>query len=362
MPLSPLPGPVARSSHQEHPVAHRRQAAALLERIPQDVATLAQLTGRHVLSLAPMSPELLGQVFRLAARFELGEVAMEHPMRGKILSNVFLDNSHNHTRLSFNSAWLRLGGSLLNFEKSIDEITGHRHAADELAELCSNYGDIAVLRTDEHHHHALEEMVETFRVPVINAGNGHDEHPTNAMTDLYTLFKWRPELLWDETAAATPKMHIGVYGDASRTRTIRSLLLGLVTFRHAIERVVFFQRLDKMFEPGQREALESAGLTIQTVQELLPLDSKMHAYEKLLPEMDVMYVHNLHPSQYTRMELIQGIQYLKPECMVFNPHIQSQEFSDYLNDGPHNAYFAQARGSVFIRMALFSAIMGLAGI
>jgi aspartate carbamoyltransferase catalytic subunit len=361
MSTSPLPGPVTRSSHQEHPVAQKARVEALLERIPQDAATLSQLAGRHLLSIAPMTPALLGQVFRLAARFELGQVDLDHPMRGKILSNVFLDNSHNHTRLSFNSAWLRLGGSLLNFEKSIDEITGHRHAADELAELCSNYGDIAVLRTDEHHHHALEEMVETFRVPVINAGSGHDEHPTNAMADLYTLFKWRPELLQDE-GDAPRRLQIGVFGDAARTRTIRSLLLGLVTFRHAIERVVFFQRLDRMFEPGQREALAQAGLTVQTVQELMPLASKMHAYEKLLPEMDVMYVHNLHPSQYSRMELIQGIKHLKPDCMVFNPHIQSQEFSDFLNNGPHNAYFAQARGGVFVRMALFSAIMGLSGI
>lgn len=361
MTTSPLPGPVSRSSHQEHPVSQSSRAEALLERIPLDVATLAHLSGRHLLSLSHVSPELMAQVFRLAAHFELGQVEEDQPMRGRILSNVFLDNSHNHTRLSFNSAWLRLGGSLLNFEKSIDEITGHRHASDELAELCSNYGDIAVLRTDEHHHHALEEMVESFRVPVINAGNGHDEHPTNAITDLYTLFKWRPDLLMDEGDGA-PRLSIGIFGDASRTRTIRSLLLGLVTFRHAVERVVFFQRLDKMFEPGQREALEAAGLTIQTVQELLPMESKMHAYEKLLPRMDVMYVHNLHPSQYTRMELIQGVKHLKPECLVFNPHIQSQEFSDHLNNSPYNAYFAQARGSVFIRMALFSAIMGLAGV
>ncbi len=91
------------------------------------------------------------QLLRQATRFESGEFVDRRPLSGKILSNIFLDLSRNHTRLSFNSAWVQLGGTLLNFERSIDELTSSRNAPDEIAELCNNYGDMAVLRTLDPH-------------------------------------------------------------------------------------------------------------------------------------------------------------------------------------------------------------------
>lgn len=349
-----LPGPVTRSMREEHEVRDPARVQALVDAIAEDPAQMQRLRNRHVLSMAHFDAPLLLQILRLAGVIEKCKARDEHPLEGKILSNLFWDNSRSHTRLSFNSAWLRMGGSLLNFEKAVDQITLHRHAPDELVQLCNAYGDAAVLRTIEGQE--LTEMVGMFEIPVINAGNGEDEHPTNAMADLYTLFKWRPDLL-DPKTAGNP-LQIGIFGHHARTRTIRSFLLALARFPHAVERVVFFERRDNMFVCQEREQLEEAGLTIQLVEELHPMDSKMKAYQSIVPELDVVYIHSATPHQYTRMELIEGMSYLRKDAMVLNPRIQTQVFSDLLNDSTHNAYFTQIRGAVPLRMALFCGILG----
>lgn len=349
-----LPGPITQSARTEHEVRDPARVAAVVEAIADHREELVRMRDRHVLSMAHFDAPLLKQILRLAGIIEGSGGHTHNPLSGKILSNLFWDNSRSHTRLSFNSAWLRMGGNLLNFEKSIDQITVHRHAPDELAHMCNSYGDIAVLRTLEGQE--LAEMVDLFEIPVINAGNGENEHPTNAMADLYTLFKWRPDLLEPETVKEP--LQIGVFGHHARTRTIRSFLLALARFPHAVERVVFFERRDNMFVCHEREALEEAGITIQLVEELHPLDSKMKAYKDLVPQLDVVYIHSSTPHQYTRMELIEGMSYLKPNAMVLNPRIQTQVFSDLLNNSSHNGYFTQTRGAVYVRMALFCGILG----
>ena len=353
MSVEELPGPSTRSARTEHPVCDPANVSALLHAIEEDPTQLGRLYQRHVLSMAHFDAPLLRQILRLAAVIEKCKGREEHPLKGKILSNLFWDNSRSHTRLSFNSAWLRMGGSLLNFEKAIDQITVHRHAPDELVQLCNSYGDIAVLRTVEGQE--LKEMVDMFEIPIINAGNGEDEHPTNAMADLYTLFKWRPDLLYPETTKRP--LRIGIFGHHARTRTIRSLMLGLSHFSHAVESVVFFERRDNMFVGHEREALEEAGINIQLVEELLPRSSKTKAYQEIIPDLDLVYVHNTTPHQYTRMEVIEGMGYLKEEAMVLNPRIQTQVFSDLLNNSVHNGYFTQIRGAVPLRMALFCGIL-----
>jgi aspartate carbamoyltransferase catalytic subunit len=275
-------------------------------------------------------------------------------MTGRILSNVFLDLSREHTRLSFNSAWLRLGGSLLNFERSIDQITRKRHAPDELAEVCSNYSDITVLRTQDAD--TFSETLSYFQIPVVNAGNGMDEHPTHAMADLYTLFKWRPELLQPEVAAEK-RLQIGIGGDPSNTRTLRSFLYALAQFPWAVERVVIFERLVQTLTPEQRSYLAGAGLKIEVAAQLYPKETLMGVVRKLVPEMDVIYLHYLRPVTASRLDLVDSVSGMNPHTLVFNPQIQTEEFARILNDSPHNGYFAQTRGSVFIRMALFSAIL-----
>ena len=351
---SRIPGPENAIIPRQHECAEPHRAQALAQAISPDAESLQVLRDRHVLSMKHFDARTLKQLFRLAAEFESG-ARSQQPARGRILSNVYFDPSRKHTRLSFNSAWQRLGGSELNFEPALDEILRKRHAPMEVAEVCSSYSDNAILRTKQREE--MEEMVRYFRLPVINAGNGSDEHPTHAMADLYTLFKWRPELLADEPPAES-KLHIAMAGDPETTPSLRSLLFGLAQFPRAVERVVLFGHTNTRLAKEQREYLETAGLKVEAGAELYPGKSIVGVARAILPESDLVYICYLHPMHATRMDMLDAVNHMKPGSMVLNPEVQDQAFSHLLNDSDHNGYFAQARGSVFVRMALFSAILG----
>ncbi len=350
---SALRSPHSAAATQEHPVADIATATRLVAAIPHRPDILAGLNNRHVLSTRDLDPETLLQVLRLAAHYESQRRPDACPLAGRILSSVFVNGALSQTRMSFASAWLRLGGSILDFEESPARPNGDHYGPDELAELCSNYGDIAVLRTADSA--SLEAMVDHFRVPVINAGNGDDEHPTNAMADLYTLLKWRPDLLSDQPGEP---LTIAISGDPARTRTIRSFLLILAKFPRIVKRVRIMDRLAQPFLPGQREVLEQAGIEIELIADTYPTETIMGGFKKILPDTDVIYVHHQTVSRAPRMNFIEGLAFLKPDTMILCPDLPGQTFGDYLNHSPHNGYFAQARGANYLRMALFCSIMG----
>jgi aspartate carbamoyltransferase catalytic subunit len=355
MTQSTLPGPDSGVISTEHPVAAPEHARILLDSIPDDPDTLARMQGRHVISSRDFDAPLLGQLMRLAARYELGELKGTHPMRCKVLSNLFLDRSHCTGRLSFNAAWLRLGGSLLDFESTVEQIMSRRYAPAEIAELCNSFADAAVLRTGDSE--TFREILPRLRVPVINAGDGMGEHPTHAMADLYALAKWRPALL-QEDPPADQRLTIAIIGDPSRTRTIRSFLRMIALFPKAVERVVLMQKLEQGLAAGQREELERAGLRIETLQDLYPVATDMEIARSLIPSLDLLYVHQLYTPHVRRLQVVESIALFKPEAMVLSPEMQNEEAAHLLNDSPHNGYFAQARGSVYVRMAVFAAIAG----
>ena len=349
-----FPGPDTVRSLQQHTCTLPDRAKVLGDTIAPQPELLQGLLGRHVLSMRDYTAPILKQLFRKAAQYEANATRAQ-PARCRILSNIYFDNSRERTRLSFNSAWLRLGGSLLDFERSLDEIVNKRHAPAEIAEICSNYSDITVLRTMEKE--SLDEILQFVRVPVINAGNGPDEHPTHAMADLYTLFKWRPELVADEVPPES-RLSIAIAGDPAVTRTLRSLLFGLALFPQAVEQVVLIGPVSSVLAEDQKEILEQSGIRVVVAADQYPKETAMGVVRSILPQMDLVYVHYLHPVHASRMDMIEAVEHMKQDAMVLNPQVQDERFAQLLNDSPHNGYFAQARGSVFVHMALFSAILG----
>jgi len=354
MTISRFPGPDTTQPLQQHVCALPGRAEALRDAIEPQPELLQELRSRHVLSIRDFNAPILKQLFREAAEYETS-ATREKPAQGRILSNIYFDRSRERTRLSFNTAWLRLGGSLLNFERSLDEIIGKRHAPAEIAEICSNYSDIAVLRTMERE--SLEEILQFIRVPVINAGNGADEHPTHAMADLYTLFKWRPELLADKVPAEL-RLSIAIAGNPAVNPTLRSLLFGLALFPQAVEKIVFFGQIGSSLAEDQQEILEQSGIRVVMASDQYPKETALGIAKSVLPEMDLVYVHYLHPVHASGIALLEAVEHLKQDAMVLNPQIHDERFPQLLNDSPHNGYFAQAQGSVFVHMALYSSLLG----
>jgi aspartate carbamoyltransferase catalytic subunit len=172
------------------------------------------------------------------------------------------------------------------------------------------------------------------------------------MADIYALLKWQPAL----AANAPPPggaVRIGIIGVPSRMRTVRSLLILLSRFSGGIgEVVVVTDDPGQAFDDGQRETLEQAGLRLRVTSEL---DSE-------LPRLDVVYINAIawvgdsFEAHGVRFGLSRSSP-LKPGAIVLHPLARGEELDRDLDDTPHNWYFAQARGAVFIRMALLAAML-----
>lgn len=343
------------SPAHQHEVAKLDRATTLYHALPAQPEVLQALRGQHILSVKPFSAAQILELFRLAAGYEAGILSPAQLPAGTIMSNLFLDHTRPQIRLSFNYAWMKMGGSTINIEKTIQELMANRSSAyDEVAELCNISSDLAIVLTQEDG--VLEQMLDHLRIPVINAGNGSDEHPSHGLADLYTLLKWRPDLL---SANPNHPLHIAIIGDPSYTRTIRSFLFTLMKFPQMVKQIVIFERVHQPFQPGQKEELEAAGLTIELIGDLYPRESITSANRIMLPDLDVIYIHELKYIQQRRVSMLESKELLKPNALILNPEIQSQEFSDLINASPHNGYFAQARGASYVRMALLSALYGL---
>lgn len=320
---------------------------ALLDHIEEDPEILLGLANMPIVSARQLdSPQLL-QLCRLAARYETTPALMHPPLVGKILISAFYEPS-TRTRLSFESAWHRLGGDIMSITDPATTGIAKGESLADVAEMFNNYGDVVVLRDSSND--SVYEMLENLRIPIINAGNGVDEHPTQALADIYAMLKWRPSLS-DESPRPEDRIRIGIIGVPGRMRTVRSLLILLSLFSNAIEEVVIIGNTDEMFDPGQREELEANGLRLTVAQSL----------QERLPEFDVVYINSIAwvGDSFEKLGAnlrLDGNSPLKEGAIVLHPLARGEELSTDLDDTPHNWYFAQARGAVFIRMALLTTI------
>lgn len=321
---------------------------ALLEQTEENSAPLIELANRPVVSARQFDRRTITQLCRLAAKFETTPTLFERTLESKILISAFYEPS-TRTRLSFESAWHRLGGDVMSITDPATTGIAKGESLADVAEMLNNYGDLVVLRDSSEE--AVYEMLDALRIPIINAGNGIDEHPTQAMADIYTIFKWRPELM-DEKVAPDKKIRIGVVGVPGRMRAVRSLLVLLSQFSSGVEEVVVICHDDDVFSEGQREELEEAGLSLRVSKKL----------NDELPNLDVTYINSIAWVGNTYEKLGEDLKLstaspLKPGSIILHPLARGDELSTDLDKTEHNWYFAQARGAVFLRMALITSLV-----
>lgn len=324
------------------------QPLALMDQIGEDFAATAELANHSVISARQFSREQLIQLCRLAAKFETQQSFGQFPLTGKILISAFYEPS-TRTRLSFESVWHRLGGDIISITDPSTTGIAKGESLKDVAEMMNHYGDVVVLR--DSNEKAIYEMLEALRIPIINAGNGTDEHPTQALADMYAIFKWRPELMLEEVSE-DKKITIGIVGNPGRMRTVRSLLLFLARISQAINEIVIVCNSRDTFSEGQKEELESEGLSIRVSHEL----------DAELPGFDITYINAIAWVGNTYEE--HGVEYklsksspLKKGSIILHPLARGDELATDLDDTEHNWYFAQARGAVFARMALMSSLV-----
>ncbi|MBF0264962.1 MAG: aspartate carbamoyltransferase [Gammaproteobacteria bacterium] len=322
---------------------------SLMETVDEDLVPLLDLAHRPVISARQFSREQLVQISRLASKFETEPQRITRPLTGKILISAFYEPS-TRTRLSFESAWHRLGGDIMSITDPASTGIAKGESLYDIGEMLNHYGDMVVLRDNDEK--AVYEMLESLRIPIVNGGNGVDEHPTQAMADIYAILKAHPELAIANNIAEDKKIRIGIIGVPGRMRTIRSLLLFLSLFSDGIKEVLIITDAPDIFSDGQQQELEQNGLNLRVSDTL----------DNELPELDIVYINAIAWVSDTYEE--HGTNYrldstspLKPGAIILHPLARGDELDRSLDNTPFNWYFAQARGAVFIRMALLSAIL-----
>jgi len=288
------------------------------------------------------------QLCRLAAKHEAVPQQTRRPLVGKILISAFYEPS-TRTRLSFESAWHRLGGDIMSITDRATTGIAKGESLSDVAEMLNNYGDLVVLR--ESNNNSIYEMLKTLRIPIVNAGNGTDEHPTQALADIYAISKWRPALL-NSRVPADAKVKLGIIGVPKTMRTVRSLLYLLSMFPNSFHEVVVICQDKEVFDATQAEYLATTGLNIRVTENM----------EKELPELDIVYINSIawigdSYEKFGEDYRLSNKSPLKQNSIILHPLARGEELATDLDDTKHNWYFAQARSAVFIRMALLTCLV-----
>ena len=319
----------------------------LLGQIEENLACLLELVKRPIISARQFNGDQLLQLSRLAARFETQPQMIQRPLTGKILISAFYEPS-TRTRLSFESAWHRLGGDIMSITQANTTGIAKGETYADVAEMLNAYGDVVVLR--DANQSSVHEMVRSLRIPIINGGNGLDEHPTQALADIYAMLKWNPRAF--VAPRARPNLRLGIIGVPSKMRTVRSLLLLLRNFPKTFTEVVLITDDEAPFDEGQHEELLESGMKLKVTQD----------FRKELPRLNVIYQNAIlwtgegYESIGHKFRLDRKSP-LREDAIILHPLARGPELSRQLDVTPHNWYFAQARGAVFVRMALLATIL-----
>ena len=308
---------------------------------------LATLLQQSVLSADDFSREQLVELCKLAASLESLEISAAHPLDGKIVITAFFEAS-TRTRVSFESAVLRLDGKIISIPEGSSTGVKKGESLEDIGEMFNAYGDLVIMRhTDTD---AVNRIRANLRLPIINAGNGTGEHPTQALADWYALVKWCPELIDPEKKQS---LKLGILGTPGSMRAVKSFLLLALKFREKIDSVTFISEMADPLGKDIKEAITSAGIDYTVSNDM----------QKYLPELDVIYMNSIVcvGENYTAMDSsykLNSESALKENAVILHPLARLDELDRSLDDTPHNLYFSQAHGAVFIRQALLMCLLG----
>ncbi|MBS0624425.1 MAG: aspartate carbamoyltransferase [Verrucomicrobia bacterium] len=297
------------------------------------------LAGRDLVSIDDLSKEEIEHVLKTAR--DLHERPRPDLLKGCILASCFFEPS-TRTRLSFESAMLRLGGNVIGFSEA--GTTSHKKGESlvDTMRVVSNFADVVVIR------HPLDgsarAAADVSDKPVINAGDGANQHPSQTLLDLYTI---------RECQGKIEDLHIALAGDLKYARTIHSLALALA---HYPVRLYFV-------------APEGLALPDSISQELRRHGIKFsfHAnLEEVLPKVDIFYMTRIQKERFPDAEKFTNTCILKKGMLgnckknlkILHPLPRINEIEIGVDDHPAAHYFEQAKNGVPIRMALLALLLG----
>ena len=302
---------------------------------------------RHLMSPLDFTTQELDKLFDLANDIEKNKEKYAHICEGKILATCFYEPS-TRTRLSFESAMLRLGGQVLGFSEASSSSAAKGESVSDTIRVISSYADICAMRHPKEG--APMVAAEKSLIPVINAGDGGHQHPTQTLTDLLTIRSLKNTL---------SNFTIGLCGDLKFGRTVHSLIHALV--RYTGIRFIFISPEELKVPDYIIEELESHDIPYEEVSSL----------EAVMPQLDFLYMTRVQKERffneedYVRLKDFYildkaKMELAKPDMLVLHPLPRVNEISVEVDADPRAAYFKQAQYGVYVRMALILTLLELA--
>lgn len=298
----------------------------------------------HIYESQQFDRDLLDLVFQTAdaMKADLGASPrhMASVLEDKIMASLFYEPS-TRTRFSFESAMLRLGGRLITTENAREFSSAAKgESLIDSTRIMNGYADIIVMR----HHEAgsAKKAADVSRIPIINAGDGSGQHPTQALLDLYTI---------KDHFKHISGLTIAMVGDLKYGRTVRSLCYLLAKYENL--RIVFISPEVCAMEADIKDYLDRHGIPWE---EETVLDA-------ILPHADCVYMTRIQKERFVDPEqykdaagkyilTLEKAQLMKPEAIIMHPLPRLDEIPSDVDDDPRAHYFRQAKNGLFIRMAL----------
>ena len=296
---------------------------------------------RHLMSPLDLSKEELEDLLTLASDIEKNPKKYAHVCDDKRLATCFYEPS-TRTRLSFEAAMMNLGGKVLGFSSAGSSSAAKGESVADTIRVVSCYADICAMRHPKEGAPLVASMASS--IPVINAGDGGHQHPTQTLTDLLTIRSLKGRL---------DNLKIGLCGDLKFGRTVHSLIEALVLRYSNVKFVLISPEELRVPSYIREDILEKHHVEFEEVERL----------EDALPKLDILYMTRVQKERffneedYVRMKDFyildkQKMELAPKDMYILHPLPRVNEIAVEVDDDPRAAYFKQAQYGVYVRMAL----------
>ncbi len=304
------------------------------------------MKNKSLISINDYTKEEILKIIELSSFFEKKHGENLECLKGKVIATLFFEPS-TRTRLSFETAINRLGGRVIGFSDSSNTSTAKGESLKDTITMVSRYADLIIMR------HPLEGSAkyasEVSSVPVINAGDGANQHPSQTLLDLYSIAK---------TQSGMEHLNICMVGDLKYGRTIHSLLMAMSHFSPEFSFVAPEEL--KMPSEYKKHCLDK-GIHFTEQAEM----------EACIPQADILYMTRVQqerfsdPMEYEKVKNVytlnrQMLDHAKPNLKVLHPLPRVSEIADDVDESPMAYYFQQAENGVYARMAIIAFALDVA--
>lgn len=302
---------------------------------------------KHIISPLDLSVSELEDMLNLAERIIENPQKYSHVCEGKKLATCFYEPS-TRTRLSFEAAMLNLGGNVLGFSSADSSSAAKGESVADTIRVISGYADICAMR---HPKEGAPTVAAAYSsIPVINAGDGGHNHPTQTFTDLLTIKNLKGRL---------NNLTIGLCGDLKFGRTVHSLINALVRYSNVRFILISPEEL-RIPNYLRSEVLDANHIDYREVNVL----------EDVMPELDLLYMTRVQRERFFNEEDYirlkdsfildrKKLAFARDDMLILHPLPRVNEIAPEVDDDPRAVYFKQAQYGVYVRMALIMMLLGM---